>query len=85
MRQSSRRSTWYSWWFTAEILELVSDKPGMEYTESDLESESKSLTSAVYRLLVTVAVAVAVAVLALLALGCIAVLIDNLLPGTTEL
>ena len=83
MRKSSRRNAWYAWWFTAEISESVSNKPEMEYTESVLESESKSLTSAVYRL--SVAVAVAVAVLALLALGCVAVLIDNLLPGTTEL
>ena len=32
MRKFSRRSAWYAWWFTAEILESVSDKLEMEYT-----------------------------------------------------
>ena len=51
----------------------------MEWTESVSESESRSLTKAVYWL----AAASAVAFLALL-LGCVVVLIDDCLPGLSE-
>ena len=83
---------WHAWWLTTENLESVPDSPVMGWTESVSESvsesESKSLTKAVYWLSVAVAVVVVVAVavgfLALL-LGCVTVLMDNLLPHTLEL
>ena len=60
----------------------MSDPPEMDITESVSESEFRSLIKAVYWL--SVVVASAVAFLALL-LGCVTVLMSNLLPRTSDL